>query len=296
MKYLMVCVLALLVVSAPAHGGYEGPSPLTNIGVGFSIAFDGAKGIYTYTYKLTNPTSNDGDIFSMKIITGTDLKTDAALSSEGLMQCSKFSAAASQLALQEALSVPVGSAAPNLWSCTYTQIDKSGLGAFRWGASKERALLKPGNSLDGFALTSYGIPSIRQVIIEPDIYLDMLPESYTENLVATIALENKVKWVGKTVGPKAPPKALSPSSFLDYIGTLGQQSIQLGWIKDSGWHESLVAKYLEAKKKIASGDTKAGRNILSALLNEIKAQQDKKITSEGFALLYFNIKYLIDHL
>lgn len=287
--------LVLLLASSCAYG-YEGPSPLTNIKVSCSIGFDSVKGIYTYGYKLTNPLPNDGQISSIKITIGTNSQTDAALSSDGLTQCARYSEDASRRALQKAPGVPVGSAAPKYWSCNYAQIDKGSLGTFRWGAAKSAGLIKPGQSLDGYALTSYGIPGIQQIIVEPFIYVDALPESYEGNLKAMFALENKVKWTGQTIGPKAPPKVFDGDSFINYLIALVNQSRTQGWIDNDGITNSFLTKLKNVQAKLASRDSNTAKNVLGAFLNDVQAQNGKHLSSEGYALLYFNGKYLVDHL
>ncbi len=295
MKNWKKSLLVLLSVSNCAFG-YEGPSPLKNIKVGCSISFDSVKGIYTYGYKLMNPSTNDGQISSMKITIGTNSQSDAVLSSDGLTQCAKYSEDASRRALQKAPSVPVGSTAPKYWSCNYAQIDKGSLGMFRWGAAKSAGLIKPGQSLDGYALTSYGIPGIQQAVVEPFIYVDALPESYEGDLKAMVALENKVKWIGQTIGPKAPPKVFDGNSFIDYLIALVNQSRTQGWIDNDGITNSFLAKLKNVQVKLASRDNNTAKNVLGAFLNDVQAQNGKHLTSEAYALLYFNGKYLVDHL
>jgi hypothetical protein len=42
--------------------------------------------------------------------------------------------------------------------------------------------------------------------------------------------------------------------------------------------------------------TKTAKNVLGSFLNDVQAQNGKHLTSEAYALLYFNGKYLVDHL
>ena len=109
-------------------------------------------------------------------------------------------------------------------------------------------------------------------------------------------LDEKVKWTGKTVGPEAPPKVFVADDFLTNLIALKDQSLSLGWIKEKGIAMSLDAKLNEARRKIAKGDFDDAKHVLHSFLNEVHAQNGKHITSEAYALLYFNAKYLIDHL
>ena len=73
-------------------------------------------------------------------------------------------------------------------------------------------------------------------------------------------------------------------------------SFSLGWIDHKGIKVSLDAKLDSALKKIKEGDKKAALNILNAFLSDVEAQQGKHLSSEAYALLYFNAKYLIENM
>jgi len=271
--------------------GYEGPSPLRDIRVDCSIFFDGKQGMYSYSYKVTNPSVNDGEIRAIRIFIERDPQNDVNLSSEGLKHCSPYyDRHSSEDIFQRAPLVPVGSDAPKGWSCGYTM-----MGSYGWGSIDEPYRIKPGTSLGGFTLTSYGPPGIREILIHPGVDLDRLPPEYYENVAKTKALNEKVKWTGKTVGPKAPPKVFVPLDFLDNLISLKHQALTLGWIDNEGVENSLDVKLENARKKIEGGDIKTAKNILNAFLNEVKAQNGKHLSSEAYALLYFNGWYLIDH-
>lgn len=168
--------------------------------------------------------------------------------------------------------------------------------SYSWGSTAERYRIVPGKVTPGFVFSSAGLPAIRDIRVDPNIDTEKLGAEYEENSEKLEILEEKVKWTGKTIGPKAPPKTLNIAGFLsDLIGSK-DQSVQLGWVKNKGVLNSLEVKLNEAQKKIASGDLKAAKNILTAFLSEVAAQKDKGLSPEAYAILYFNAKYLIDHM
>ncbi|MBI4824604.1 MAG: hypothetical protein HY805_10320 [Nitrospirae bacterium] len=113
------------------------------------------------------------------------------------------------------------------------------------------------------------------------------------------------KIVLKTVAPGPVPSDFNPLSFLDYIISMKHEASSLGWITNKGIEMSLDQKLEAARKKLSAGDTKTAKNILNALINEIEAQgcetyegclKGKHLTPEAYALLKYNVLYLIERL
>jgi len=65
-----------------------------------------------------------------------------------------------------------------------------------------------------------------------------------------------------------------------------------------------LAKLLEAKRALEKGQATVAKNTLNAFLNEVKAVScqefncpgNKPLTSEAYALLYFNGQFLLERL
>jgi hypothetical protein len=152
-------------------------------------------------------------------------------------------------------------------------------------------------------LTSPGLPGIRSTELEPGIDYENLPEEYSEEAKAR-QLRDRLIFTTVSVGPKAPPKDFVPLEFLNYLISLLHQSRTNGWVTRDGTQQSLLAKLINAKRKLEDGDHAVAKNMLNAFLNEVRAgscQQftcpgDKPLTSEAYALLFFNGQYLIERL
>jgi hypothetical protein len=271
--------------------GYEGPSPLKNIKIAPTTSLDSASGFYSYGYKVTNPSINDGQLRAVRISISRNPQIDEDLSAVGLTYCPHHSKKGAQDNLSKTPMVPVGAAAPNGWSCDYMPD-----GTFSFGALDDANLIKPGTTSGNFVLKSKGIPSIRDVTIIPAVDYESLPAEWEGDKARLQALQDNVKWVGKTIGPKAPPKVFVGSDFLSGLIAMANQSRTNNWIDSDGILNSLLAKLNDAAKKLNAGDKKTAKNVINAFLQDVQAQNGKHLTAEAYSLLYYNGKYLVDRL
>ncbi|MBI4824630.1 MAG: hypothetical protein HY805_10450 [Nitrospirae bacterium] len=152
------------------------------------------------------------------------------------------------------------------------------------------------------AIVSYyaaGWISLEQMMVDGDLTAE------EEEACADVldVLKNSVK--GKTLGPKDPPAELKPIDFLNYIINLKHEAFTLGWITNKGIEMSLDQKLDAAKKKLEQGQNSTAKNILNALINEVEAQgcetydnclKGKHLLPEAYALLKYNVLYLIERL
>lgn len=282
----------ILMFAASAFG-YEGPSPLQKVEIHAVVGVD-SQGAYHYSYTLTNPSSYDGEIESFDIFLPRDPATDADLPAGGFTYCKIYHRNISEKILQNKNTIPVGAAGPKKWSCGYGTLAGYKVPSFGWGAIDGPYVIKPGSS-QTFGLTSFGPPGIQDAMVRPDIDYERLPDTYRENLPKTVALVNKVKWIGKVVAPRTLPKVFDPRAYMTYLIALVDQSRTQGWIDNDGIVNSLLAKLNTAQSKVGV-DKATAKKTLNAFMNEVSAQNGKHLTSEAYALLYFNAKYLADHL
>jgi hypothetical protein len=254
--------------------------------------------MFTYQYAVMNPRTNDGQIQQLTI----DISQDAegsVLSRTGLLNGPRYIHHSSERAFERIPMVPVGIAGPEGWIYGLGfDSDLHGFGL--WGSFREQALVLPGQTLAGFQLTSYGLPGIRMAQIQPLIDYDNLPEDFTEEPDKVRELRDRLVLHTITVGPKAPPQSLTASTFLDYLITLLNDSRQQGWIRIKGVHHSLLTKLMNAKYRLDAGNSKDAKKILATFLQEVTATScrqlscpgNKPLTSEAYALLFFNGQYL----
>lgn len=167
-----------------------------------------------------------------------------------------------------------------------------------WDTFDQPRGLAAGTSVTGFSFVHADLPSIVTFLAWGDVEPPSFAEGEAPDCENTDIMENSFK--GKTVGPKPPPKDFVPIDFLNYLISLLHDSRQQHWIKVDGVHQSLLAKLRNAKRKLEAGDTKVARNVLKAFLNEVQGVScpqftcpgNKPLTSEAYALLFFNGQYL----
>jgi hypothetical protein len=294
MKKITLTSMLFLISSVPAFAT-KVPTPLRDVQCSVSINYDRSSKLYTYSYTITSPQVNDSDVLSLDIAIDRDDTTDQSTPSTGLTQCPRFHRGSSSSARAKSAVVEVGSTSPSGWSCGYANILQLDSISYGWGGNSKH-LLNPGKSLNGFVLKSFAPPGIRDYLVTAAYDVDQLPPEYYENVEKTVELENNVNWKGKTVGPTALPKVFDALEFVDYIRSLVDESLDLKWIQDEKFSKSLLVKIQEADKKIQVGDNDAARGSIRAFLNEVEAQKGKRLTVEGYELLSFNGKYLLDNL
>jgi hypothetical protein len=300
---ISVCLLVVVTWGNPVLAGPI-PSPLQGVTISAAVTKDTGTGIFTYRYRVLNPVTNDGQVKSVDIEV-TRGPADAVLSQDGLVNGPRYARHSSEAAFQEVPMVPVGLTAPEGWlSGLRIDRERPSYGSAGWGSMDEPFRILPGHTLQGFQLTSYGLPGIRATEILPDIDIENLPEEFDENPEAIRQLRQSLTFHTKTVAPKAPPATFVPIEFLNYLITLVHDSRQIGWITRDGAKTSLLAKLTNAKRKLEVGDAKVTKNILKAFLNEVEATScqefecpgNKPLTSEAYALLFFNGQFLWERL
>lgn len=317
-KYIHILVI-LMLMFLPAYSFAVCPDPdtvttvpiLSDVVVHASVVLDPKTEIYSYSYALRNGSKSTGCIWHFEIdITkpsgGITLSNGGLVNYVPLMNTLK---ADSPPMIPVAFpSVPMRGEHP-IWDG-----DISVYGTASWGSYDYANELAPGDTLSGFVMTSFGLPAIRDFKIQPeyiaedeDVYnMGISKTEYHKNASKYLkAFYDSIAWKGKTIGPTAPPADFKPAAFLDYIIDLKHQVATLGWIDNSGIVNSLDVKLDNAKKKLSEGQNASAKNILSAFINEVEAQgcatydncpSGKHLTSEAYALLKYNVQYLIDNL
>lgn len=272
---------------------------LENVRVQATVTRD-PSGIFTYSYAITNPSLNTGEIWLVDI----DITKPAGgidVGTEGITNGPRFLRHSSELVLSTIQTplVPVGLFSPPGWTSGLTVIGTGG-----WGSSDASFRIHPGQSLGGFEMTSRGLPGIRSSIIAPKFKQTPVDEATPEDEERIRAIEKAIEVNLRTLGPTAPPQTFVPIEFLNYLITLVHDSRQQGWITRDGAKQSLLAKLTNAKRKLEAGDTKVTKNMLKAFLNEVEATScqefecpgNKPLTSEAYALLFFNGQFLWERL
>lgn len=297
----LVAILLIAGWLSPALGASV-PAPLRGVGVAARTAQNPATGIFTYHYRVMNPKANQGQI-SLIELDITRNPGEVSLSQQGLSNGPRYSQSTSDDAFVRTPMVPVGVTGPGGWLYGLGFDSASNRGFVLWGSSDEAYRIAPGAWSTGFQLDSHGLPGLRQIEVLPDLNVDDLPDEFSEPEKVR-SLKESLTFRAMTVGPKAPPDNFVALEFLNYLISLLHDSRQQGWIKVDGVHQSLLAKLINAKRKLESGETAAAKHLLNAFLNEVHAVScsgftcpgNKPLTSEAYALLFFNGQFLQERL
>ncbi len=67
---------------------------------------------------------------------------------------------------------------------------------------------------------------------------------------------------------------------------------ELGWANDTSVCSQLEDDLSEVKAALESEDSLTAANALKRFIDLVEAEKETSLTSEGYALLYFNAEYL----
>jgi hypothetical protein len=161
-----------------------------------------------------------------------------------------------------------------------------------WSGSDSSRFVRPGETLVGLRFGSNALPCIRQYLaggwVPPPI-LEIEPDS----IIGDSIFENRR--IGKTVGPKPAPDLFVAVVFLDSLISYTSQSLTLGWISNQSTTDKYTNLFSIARSQLESADSTVARVTLTTVLENVTADSAASLlTSEAYALLYFNTKYLVE--
>jgi hypothetical protein len=309
MSYLVkLFLLGCILLAAPVHAVGLMPTPiLSNAQISADATFDQASGQYTYAYTVTNPASNTGEIWNIKIDVSADASTNGMANNTGglTMQMGSnrfdFAGELSHMVginnrlsepwpLQPSTIVPFGENTPSGWNGDLG-IDSvasynSHNGSFR---------IFPGTSLGGFQLISYGVPTIRDVQLIP-FWVHVVEDHDTvsqADILAAGKTERDIIFHTVSLGPSG--VAYGSFAHWNQLRNDLARAIQLGWITDPTLADNLTKQLATARQSLDAKDFYAAKVLLQPMLDMITQSSPAQRTSEGYALVYLNVQALINN-
>lgn len=282
LKYIIsiMSVLFFLMVTQPGPAlGNE--ALLTGVYVSARVTFDSNSKIYQYEYSLSNGKESKGriDSFIVTIRTpdGGERLSDAYLIKKGPDPVAALpdELRTAMERFQEMLPpiVPVSLTSPSAWiSIT--------MGNARWGS--DEATIGAGEMLSGFVIESPGLPTIREFHADPKV--DNPPAG--RDLI----------FQGKTIGPTAPPSAIVYDEFIGHLTSMGREAFKLGWIKKDELFDDIEVGLKKARNAAEVFKEKDTKDAISTLLDKVEAAKEAGLSPEGYALLKYNLQYLLKKL
>ncbi len=282
LKYIIaiMSVLFFLMGTQPCSA-LENEALLTGVHVSARVNFDGNSKIYQYEYTLSNGKESKGRIDSF-IVTIRTPDGGERLSDEYLLKKGPDPVASYPDELRAAMErfremlppvVPVSLTSPTAWiSIT--------IGNARWGS--DEATIGPGEMLAGFAIESPGLPTIREFHADPKV--DNPPAG------------RELIFQGKTIGPTAPPSVIVYAEFIENLSSMAREAHKLGWIKEGGFLKGLEEGLKKANDAIEVFKIGVAKDAVSSLLAKVEAAKEEGLSPEGYALLKYNLQYLLKKL
>ncbi len=278
---------------------------LYKIQVATKVSNDLTAHMFYYSYKLINDQSNKGNIdeFDVDISRGTNTVSldtiGLRFAGSGLMERwfrRDFPPRRQNI-------VPVGfPSVPNIhWLATLANRPIAFISA-------DSLFIKPGDSVEGIVIMSKGLPGIRSCVVTPDFQDDILfPDPNDTTIHYYVPPEDSIReavnFHSLTIGPTAPPLNFNPTIWCDTLTSYTTQSRILGWIKDDATANKYLSYFTSAKTKFLQQDNIGARNVLLQVLKDVDidstanpaTQTAGKLTSEAYALICCNTKYLLAH-
>ncbi|MBO6794523.1 MAG: hypothetical protein JJ895_11475 [Balneolaceae bacterium] len=168
-----------------------------------------------------------------------------------------------------------------------------------WSKIKGVPGLTPGNSLTNYSFESDYPPSISTSISENTFWVSFPyelegPFGKLDSIVDSLSSVGVEKL---TLGPWLPDSTISLDSFSDTLETFRFRSCtELDWATDAKVCGKLENDLSEVKANLQAGDSLSAANALSNFIELVEQEKDESLTSEGYALLYFNAEYLAERL
>ncbi len=301
-KFIPIIIFLIIIGLTPHISGGGGPlippPVFTSAGIQSSAVYESTTGLYTYSYTITNPATNTGEIWSIDIDI-TKPPDSVYLSSEGLtipygVRVRTFDELAAR---RDEPMVPVGIRVPSSveWGGDLTNMGTAGFSTGT-GSGPGGSYILPGETKGGFEFISRGLPAIRNAEIEPKwLYIAEGSISGEEEDLAD-QIEDSLIFHTKTLGPTALPRFLDPKDFLNTVRSYKDESVQLGWLMDAALTTALKSQLDRAYAFVDANDPSSAKLVLQEIMTAIEQASSTQRTSEAQALLYFNAKYLKDWL
>ena len=267
---------------------------LQNVQVQAEVSFDSTPGHYTFSYVITNPATNTGDIWSIDIDISQPFR-ERVFSSEGLTIPLGMKA----LTFDEVFAmrrnptpvVPVGMRVPPGWD---GGLGSTGLADFTSGdpLTKGSGKIIPGEKQGGFELISPGMPTIREIKLIPNWVLLVPTEEEATPELKQRAREIKASlpFRTKTLGPSA----MSPGSFghWDQLRDDLNQAILLGWVPDQTLATALVSQLASARQALDAQQGTEAKTRLQTLIQTISQSTLSQRRREVADLILLNAQRL----
>ena len=270
-----------------------------------SIVFDSSKGYFAVEY-INNDSSSvmQGTIKTNNnvspIVIATVSRVDTFTFKYSYSVTNKLDAVDPLYEIGIKLSLPISNIEKpnNHWDGFYLNRNKE----VNWAKiGSSVAGIPPDSTLIGFSFRSAQIPSITESYSRNYTWYSFPDEiegpfGKLENLIDSVfSLSNGVKDI--TLGVWNPDSLLEAESFTDTLETFRFRSCEeLGWANDTTVCGQFEDQLSEVKAALQNQDSVQSANLLAEFIALVEQEKETSLTSEGYALLFFNAEYLAERL
>ena len=158
--------------------------------------------------------------------------------------------------------------------------------------------IKPNVTLAGYSFISNNLPGIVIYYAEGNHSVPTFPDGMATDIIPGYSdlTPYGPGVIGKTIGPVTIPDPFAPLDFLDTLSSYTTQSRALGWIKDDATANKYLNYFASAKAVFQLGILDSVNQILKTVLLNAISDSTNNLTSEAYALLYYNAAYLISQI
>ncbi|MDI6804810.1 MAG: hypothetical protein QME58_13400 [Bacteroidota bacterium] len=155
--------------------------------------------------------------------------------------------------------------------------------------------IKPGEQKSEFIAKSQLPPAILKYYVQSERgFIKYNSMDYTlENLLYDITTNSTS---GITIGPMIVNLPFDGLNFLDTLNSYTTQSRTLGWITEQSTAEKYTTLFDSAKSQLQRNAIRATRATLDTVLANANRDSSGYLSSEAYALIYFNTEYLLNQL
>ena len=150
-----------------------------------------------------------------------------------------------------------------------------------------------GESDGSFGYSSSGLPSIGAYYVRghnqpPNIVIDTTFNAYQDILTNSVT--------GSTIIASDPPNSFNALAFLDSLSSDVTQSKKLNWIFNQNISDKYLGYFSTAKSQVQANSTTSARSTLQTVLSNVSADSTSNLSSEAYALIWYNTEYLLSQL
>jgi hypothetical protein len=303
LRNYLIIILGCVSSQLPAVGLLPVPT-LTDVSISASVELVGGtapyRSEYKYAYIVSNPATNTGNIWYVKVDVsskdgGDSLPSDPTYPVQGGHARANFNDKKAsfddisyKLKIPRLIVVPFGQNAPLGWNGGF---GRDGFAGF--ATATGAPTIEPGQAVGGLELTTLRVPSLREVILVPEWIYEVknLNEATDEGSKQAAKIMHDLKYHLVTLGPSF----FAEEGGFDHWNQLHDdinQMGELGWISAT-LATTLSAQLAEARSALDATDGTLAKTRLQPLVDTISNASASDMNAQAKQLLVLNTDSLL---